>query len=66
MLKWTNLFMFNKPLSKILRDKLGKLDKAMSKREKRKLKSTSQVNPRESVMDISLRSGKVLEEPSVG
>ena len=38
--------------------------KAVSKREKGKLPSTSEVNPKD-VMAISLRSGKVFDEPSV-
>ena len=49
-----------------LERQVGQLAKAMSDREKGKLPSTPQVNPRESVMAISLRSAKVLEEPSVG
>ena len=40
--------------------------KAISEREKEKLPSTSQVNPKECVMAISFRSKKELEEPSVG
>ena len=45
---------------------VGQIAKTISDREKGKLPSTSQVNPKESVMAISLRIGKVLEEPSVG
>ena len=49
-----------------LERQVGQLAMAISDRDKGKLPSTSQVNPRESVMAISLRSGKVLEESSVG
>ena len=49
-----------------LKRQVGQWTKAMSNREKEKLPNTSQVNRRESVIAISLRSWKVLEEPNVG
>ena len=42
------------------------MDKVMWDREKGKLPSTSQVNSKKSVMTITLRSSRELEEPSVG
>ena len=44
---------------------MGQLAKAVSDRDKGKLPITSQVNPRERMMAITLRNGKELEEPSV-
>ena len=44
---------------------MGQLAKAISHRDKRKLPSTSQVNPKESVMAITLMNEKEFEEPSV-
>ena len=49
-----------------LERQVGQLAKAVSDREKGKLPSTSEVNPKESVMAITLRSGKELDETSVG
>ena len=47
-----------------LERQVGQLAKAVSEREKGKLPSTSEVNPKD-VMAISLRSGKVLDDPLV-
>ena len=49
-----------------LERQVGQLAKAVSDREKGKLPNTSEVNPKESVMAITLRSGKELNESSVG
>ena len=48
-----------------LERQVGQLAKAVLDHEKGKLPSTSEVNPRESVMAITLRSGKELNESSV-
>ena len=51
--------------SQNLERQIGQLAKVVSNRENGKLPSIFQVNPTENVMAISLRSRKVLEEPSV-